>query len=125
MMCRFQSRQSRSCAESAFPASSLSFVPDGRMESWARVRSQTLNYWLRKLELRDSDNKQAVVHGFRASFRSWNLQDGRVPGEAAEAALAHRGSPTVRAYLRDGPLFDVRVGLMQNWADYVLPSSSR
>ena len=96
--------------------------PDGKL---GRVRSQTLNYWMRKLELRDSDNKQAVVHGFRASFRSWNLQDGRVPGEAAEAALAHRGSPTVRAYLRDGPLFDVRVGLMQNWADYVLPSSSR
>lgn len=90
-----------------------------------RVSGESLNYWIRKLKLRDSDNKQAVVHGFRASFRSWNLQVGGAPGEAAEAALAHRGSPTVRAYLRDGPLFDVRIALMQAWADYVLPRSSR
>ena len=89
------------------------------------VSGESLNYWLRKLQLRDSDNKQAVVHGFRASFCNWNLQVGAGPGEAAEAALAHREKPTVRAYLRDGPLFDVRVVLMQAWADYVLPRSSR
>ena len=125
MMCRFQRRQSRSCAESASSVTRLSFVSDGGTEIWAVSAGSPLNYWMRKLKLRDSDNKQAVVHGFRASFRSWNLQVGGAPGEAAEAALAHRGSPTVRAYLRDGPLFDVRIALMQAWADYVLPRSSR
>lgn len=89
------------------------------------VSGESLRYWMRKHELRDSDGQQAVVHGFRASFVSWNLQVGRAPGEAAEAALAHRGSPTFRAYLRDGPLFEVRVALMQTWADYVLPRAAR
>ena len=96
--------------------------PDGKL---GPVSGESLNYWMHKLQLRDSDGRQAVVHGFRSSFRSWNLEVERAPGEVAEAALAHRGSAIVRAYLRDGPLFNVRVQVMQAWADYVLPRSSR
>ena len=107
------------------PGSPFAFRFRRRDGKLGPVSGESLNYWMRKLKLRDSDNKQAVVHGFRASFCSWNLQVGGAPGEAAEAALAHRGSPTVRAYLRDGPLFEARVALMQAWADYVLPRSSR
>lgn len=88
------------------------------------VSGESLNYWMRKLELRDNDGRRAVVHGFRASFRSWALEVAQAPSEAAEAALAHRGTATGRAYLRDGPLFDARVDLMQAWADYVDPRCS-
>ena len=83
-----------------------------------------MNYWMRKLGLRDRDGRWAVVHGFRASFRSWALEVAQAPSEAAEAALAHRGTATGRAYLRDGPLFDVRIDLMQAWGDYVDPRRS-
>ena len=85
------------------------------------VSGESLNYWMRKLKLRDDDGRRAVVHGFRASFRSWALGVAQAPGEAAEAAIAHRETATVRAYLRDGPLFQVRIDLMQAWADYVDP----
>ena len=88
------------------------------------VSGESLNYWMRKLELRDNDGRRAVVHGFRASFRSWALEVAQAPSEAAEAALAHRGTATGRAYLRDGPLFDARIDLMQAWADYVDPRPS-
>lgn len=89
------------------------------------VSGESLNYWMRKLGLCDNAGRRAVVHGFRASFRSWALEVARAPGEAAEAALAHRGTATVRAYLRDGPLFDSRIDLMQAWGDYVDPRPSR
>ena len=88
------------------------------------VSGEALNYQMRKLQLRDGDGRRAVVHGFRASFRSWALEVARAQHEAAEAALAHQGTGTVRAYLRKGPLFNVRAGLMQAWADYVLPRRS-
>ena len=85
------------------------------------VSGESLNYWMRKLGLSDRDGRGAVVHGFRASFRSWALEVAQAPSEAAEAALAHRGTATGRAYLRDGPLFDARIDLMQDWGDYVHP----
>ena len=92
--------------------------PDGQV---GPVTGDTLNYWIRKFELRDSDGRIAVVHGFRASFAGWHTAVAAAPSEAREAALAHRGSALVRAYLRKNPLFDVRVELMQDWADYVVP----
>ena len=38
------------------------------------VTGETLNYWLRKLDLRDSEDRFVVTHGFRATFRSWTVQ---------------------------------------------------
>ena len=88
------------------------------------VSGESLAYWMHKLQLRDGDGRMAVVHGCRTSFRAWALEVAHAPSEAAEAALAHRGTGTVRAYLRDGPLFNARIGLMQDWADYVVPRRS-
>ena len=85
------------------------------------VSGESVLYWLKKLELRDRNARLAVVHGLRASFRSWMPTVPRFPDVAGEAALAHRGSPIVRAYLRDGELFSIRVDLMQAWADYLMP----
>lgn len=63
--------------------------------------------------------EQATVHGFRATFRTWALEQTDAPWAVAEAALAHRlGDTTEQAYVR-GTLFRARQGLMQQWADYL------
>ena len=62
-----------------------------------------------KLEL------NAVVYGFRSTFREWCSRAG-VPFEVAELALAHKLPPVVAAYVR-GDLLENRVRLMQAWSD--------
>ena len=62
---------------------------------------------------------RATVHGFRASFRTWTLEQTDTPWAVAEAALAHTiGNPTEQAYARSD-LFERRRALMQDWAAYV------
>ena len=70
--------------------------------------------------LRDCDlAKQATVHGFRSSFRTWAMECTDAQWEVAEAAIAHRlGNKTQQAYVR-GDLFLTRRMLMQKWADYL------
>ena len=60
-----------------------------------------------------------TVHGFRSTFKDWARETTHYPNEVSEAALAHViGDQTEAAYAR-GDLFNKRVGLMQDWADYV------
>ena len=60
-----------------------------------------------------------VPHGLRSSFRSWAAEATDYPWEIAEMALGHTvGSKVERAYLRTD-LFKKRVGLMQDWADFL------
>ena len=60
-----------------------------------------------------------TVHGFRASFRTWALEQTDTPWAVAEAALAHNlGDGTVLAYARSD-LFERRRELMQEWSDYL------
>jgi integrase len=68
-------------------------------------------------------NKQipnaATVHGMRSTFRVWCAEKTNYPREVCEAALAHTlGSKVETAYMRSD-LFDLRVKLMQDWADYI------
>ncbi|MDJ0391353.1 integrase arm-type DNA-binding domain-containing protein [Roseomonas sp. E05] len=74
---------------------------------------------------RDADGREAVPHGFRASFRTW-VDDTR-PGDAAaaEKALAHEDENTVAARYRRSDLFDLRVPLMVAWAEWCCGESSR
>ena len=61
----------------------------------------------------------AVPHGFRASFRSWCLEQTDAPWAVAEAALAHTlGDSVASAYIR-ADLFERRRSLMQEWADFL------
>ena len=63
-----------------------------------------------------------VPHGMRSSFRDWAAECSDVPREIAEHALGHvEGSAAELAYRRTD-YFDRRRGLMQQWADYVLPA---
>jgi integrase len=66
---------------------------------------------------RDADGREAVPHGFRATFSTWVDDTRPEEREAAEKALAHEISNRVSAYRRSN-LFDRRVGLMRDWADH-------
>ena len=60
-----------------------------------------------------------VPHGLRSSFRSWAAEATDYPWEISEMALGHSvGTKVERAYLRTD-LFDKRVALMQDWADFL------
>lgn len=67
---------------------------------------------------RDDEGRLAVPHGFRSSFRDWCADNGK-PGDAAEAALAHKVKGKVEAAYNRSTLFDLRRPLMQEWADFV------
>lgn len=65
---------------------------------------------------RDADGREAVPHGFRATFRTWVDDTRPEDAEAAEKALAHeQANKVVAAYARSD-LFDRRRPLMAAWA---------
>ena len=61
----------------------------------------------------------STIHGFRTSFRTWAQERTNVPGEVAEAALAHVKSDTVEAAYARSDLFEKRRRLMERWAQYL------
>ncbi len=70
-----------------------------------------------------SGDKTTTVHGLRSTFRDWCDEVAEVAEVVAELSLAHQhGDETQRAYARSN-LFDRRRALMQQWADYCLPTS--
>lgn len=67
---------------------------------------------------RDPDGRDAVPHGFRATFSTW-IDDTRPEDrEAAERVLAHEMGNKVSAAYRRSDLFDRRVPLMDAWAGH-------
>ena len=61
-----------------------------------------------------------MVHGFRASFRTWVAEKTTFQDDVAEAALAHSvGNKVIAAYQR-GDLFEKRCRLMDAWAEFIL-----
>jgi len=72
---------------------------------------------------RDADGREAVPHGFRASFRTWVDDTRPSDAAAAEKALAHEDESTVAARYRRSDLFDLRVPLMAARGGVVLRSS--
>ena len=66
-----------------------------------------------------------TTHGFRASFRTFALEQTDAPWAVAESALAHNlGGGEVVAYIR-GDLFDRRRELMEEWSSYIAPEDGR
>ena len=66
--------------------------------------------------------RDGTIHGFRSSFRDWCAETNK-PGDAAEAALAHKPQAVEAAYFRSD-LLEKRRTLMQEWADYIAPDIS-
>lgn len=67
--------------------------------------------------LRDM-NAPCTVHGFRSTFRDWTAEQTSLPGEVAEAALAHTVPKAVEAAYRRTDFFDKRRELMDAWAGF-------
>lgn len=65
---------------------------------------------------RDADGREAVPHGFRATFSTWVDDTRPEEREAAERALAHEIGNKVSAAYRRSDLFDRRIPLMAAWA---------
>ena len=60
-----------------------------------------------------------VPHGLRSSFRDWAAEQTDAPHAVMETALAHTvGNATEAAYARSD-LFDLRLGLMEKWSDFL------
>jgi integrase len=67
----------------------------------------------------NSENRIAVVHGFRSTFADWSAECTSYAPELREMALAHSlGSKTQAAYQR-GDLFVRRRLMMSDWANYI------
>lgn len=67
------------------------------------------------------DMKQPFhVHGMRSSFRDWAAEQTSMPGEVAEAALAHAVPNAVEAAYRRTTFFDKRREMMEAWAAFCL-----
>jgi integrase len=66
--------------------------------------------------LRRMGRDNAVVHGFRSSFRDWAAERTSYPAHVAEAALAHAVADKVEKAYRRTDLFEKRRRLMADWA---------
>ena len=82
------------------------------------IADTTLSRLLRELRI------GAVPHGFRSSFHDWAAEQTSAPHAVMEAALAHVVSNKVEAAHFRSDLLEKRRELMQQWADYLLPSGT-
>jgi integrase len=61
-----------------------------------------------------------TVHGFRSAFRDWAAEQTNIPGEVAEAALAHAIPNRVEAAYRRTNFLEKRRDLMERWGRFCL-----
>lgn len=92
--------------------------PEGFVFCWhrgCRISQETPRIVLQKLT-----GEKWTMHGMRSSFRDWAAENGE-DWVASEKALSHAvGSAVAQSYLRSDML-EERRGIMQRWADYLLP----
>jgi integrase len=65
-----------------------------------------------------------TVHGFRSAFRDWAAEETTLPGEVAEAALAHAIPSKVEAAYRRTDFLEKRRAMMEAWGRYCTKASS-
>ena len=69
------------------------------------------------------NNIGCVPHGMRTSFRVWAAECTDAPREIAEMCLLHAEGSAVELAYRRTDYFVARRALMQQWADYISPST--
>jgi integrase len=75
--------------------------------------------------LRVAGGGDATVHGMRSAFRDWVAEKmPTVPGDVAEAALAHAIQNRTEAAYRRAKYLDQRRDLMAAWSDYLRGKSN-
>jgi integrase len=97
----------------------LNALPQGKPDSYVfkaahggRLSDMTISAVLRRMDV------DAVPHGFRSTFRDWAAERTTYPNEVAEMALAHAVGNKVEAAYRRGDLFEKRLAMMNDWADF-------
>ncbi len=70
-------------------------------------------------------NAQVVPHGFRSSFRDWAAEETEFSNEMVEMALAHTIGNKVESAYRRGDMLEKRRPLMESWALYCTPETSK
>ena len=78
-----------------------------------KLSDMTLTAVLRRMKV------EAVPHGFRSTFRDWASERTSYPRDVAEMALAHAIGDKVEAAYRRGDLFDKRLKMMRDWANFL------
>lgn len=78
-----------------------------------KISDMTITAVLRRMGRAD-----ITVHGFRSTFRDWVSEATEFPSEMAEMALAHTISSKVEAAYRRGDMFEKRLQMMNDWADF-------
>ena len=67
---------------------------------------------------------KVTVHGFRSTFRDWVAEFTHHSNEVAEMAVAHAVGDKVEAAYPRGDLFEKRVSLMRDWAEFLATKKS-
>lgn len=103
----------------------LAFMQDRRSSEiiFPGLRGQPLSDATLSKILRDQ-GLRFTVHGFRSSFRDWAAESMTMPGEVAEAALAHVVSNKVEAAYRRTKFLLQRRTLMAAWDEFVRAPSA-
>lgn len=70
-------------------------------------------------------NAPIVPHGFRSTFRDWAAEKTSYPNEMAEMALAHAVGDKVEAAYRRGDMFEKRLAMMEDWAEWCAGRSAK
>ena len=86
-------------------------------DPWKMMSDMTFTVMLRRLGI------PAVPHGFRSSFTDWaeELMEGY--SAASDAALSRQGRKRTRRAYKRTDFFNVRIGLMEQWAEYATGKS--
>ena len=72
-----------------------------------------------RLVLQKRLNLSTTTHGLRSTFKDWVSETTAYDNETSEMALAHTISNKVEAAYRRGNLYEKRISLMNDWADYL------
>ena len=74
----------------------------------------------KKTVVMDGEQRTVVPHGFRSSFKVWASEETDYKNRVSEAALAHGNPNKVEAAYLRSDFFQHRIGLMNDWADYLV-----
>ena len=74
-----------------------------------------------RLLLRRIVERNVTMHGCRSTFRDWCAENGKDPILAEKSLMHTTGNEVEQAYQRSD-LLEQRRALMQEWADFLLPS---
>ena len=80
------------------------------------LSDSALNSVLRRMGIQKGE---AVVHGFRSTFRDWAAEQTNYSRELAEFALAHKLPDRVEAAYLRSDMFEKRRKLMRDWQRYI------